>query len=75
MSPELERLLAALYERDTCEPKDRGHCERSARRLVEDALRQVPDTSRSQFLEAISHRYHEFKRARRKQFPTIPPKA
>ena len=46
MSPELERLLAALYERDTCEPKDRVRCERSARRLIEDALRQVPDTSR-----------------------------
>ncbi len=22
MSPELERLLSALWERDTCEPKD-----------------------------------------------------
>jgi hypothetical protein len=47
MIPELERLLAALYERDTCEPKVRGRCERSARRLIEDALRHVPDTSRS----------------------------
>ena len=47
MSPELERLLAALYERDTCEPKHRGRCERTARRLIEDALRQVPDASRS----------------------------
>jgi hypothetical protein len=75
MSPELERLLAALYERDTCEPKDRARCERTASRLIEDALRQVPDTGRAQFLEAISGRYHEFKRVRKRCFPTLPPKA
>jgi len=38
MSPELERLLAALYERDTCEPVHRERCERTVRRLLEDAL-------------------------------------
>ena len=34
MSPELERLLEALYERDTCEPGQRGRCERNVRRFI-----------------------------------------
>jgi len=72
--PELERLLTALYERDTCEPEYRDRCERVVRRLLEDTLRRVPDASRHQFLDALSDRYREFVRARRKP-PTLPPKA
>jgi predicted secreted protein len=74
MSPELERLLAALYERDTCEPQERDRWERIVSRLLEDAMHRVPNASRQQFLEAISDRYRQFVRARRKP-PTIPPKA
>jgi len=74
MSPELERLLAALYERDTCEPEDRIRCECTVRRLLEDALQRVPRTSRQQFLDALGDRYRQFVRARRKP-PTLPPKA
>jgi uncharacterized protein (DUF1499 family) len=47
MSPELERLLTALDERDTCEPENRARCERTMRRLLDDALQRVPHTSRS----------------------------
>ena len=36
MSPELERLLEALYERDHCEPDQRGRCERNVCRLLND---------------------------------------
>jgi hypothetical protein len=74
MSPELERLLAALYDRDTCEPDDRDRYERIVVRLLEDAMQRVPNTNRQQFLEAISDRYRQFIRARRKP-PTLPPKA
>ncbi len=74
MSPELERLLAALYERDNCEPEHRGRCERTVRRLLEDALQRVPNASREQFLDALAERYRQFLRARRKP-PTLPPTA
>jgi hypothetical protein len=72
MSPELERLLAALYERDTCEPEHRDRCERTVRRLLDDALQRVPNASRQQFLDALGDRYQQFLRARRKP-PTLPP--
>jgi microsomal dipeptidase-like Zn-dependent dipeptidase len=52
MSPELERLLAALYERDTCEPEHRERCERNVLRLLNDALQRVAHVSREQFLDA-----------------------
>jgi hypothetical protein len=38
MSPELERLLAAFYERDTCEPSDRPKWDATVQRLINDAL-------------------------------------
>ncbi len=74
MSPELERLLAALYERDTCEPAHRDRWERTVRRLLEDALQRVPHASREQFLDALGGRYRQFVRARRNP-TTLPPKA
>jgi hypothetical protein len=74
MSPELERLLEALYERDHCEPDQRGRCERNLRRLINDALQRLPGVSHDQFLEALKDRYQQFKKARRR-FSSIPPKA
>jgi len=74
MSPELERLLNALYERDTCEPEHRDRCERTVRRLLDDALQRVPGASREQFLSALGDRYRQFLRARRKP-SSLPPKA
>ena len=74
MSPELERLLEALYERDHCEPDRRGRCERNVLRLINDALQRLPNVGRDQFLEALKDRYQQFKKARRK-FPSIPPRA
>ena len=38
MSPELRRFLTALYERDTCDPKDRPKWEATVLRLTADAL-------------------------------------
>lgn len=56
MSPELERLLAALYERDTCEPRERVRWHATVERLIGDALNKQPEVSRDQFLEALPPR-------------------
>jgi hypothetical protein len=74
MSPELERLLEALYDRDTCEPELRYRYERTVRRLLDEALQRVPTATREQFLDALRDRYRQFLRARRKP-PTLPPTA
>ena len=74
MSPELERLLEALYARDHCEPDQRLRCERNVRRLLEDVLGRLPQVSRDGFLEALKDRYQQFRKARRK-FTSLPPKA
>jgi hypothetical protein len=74
MSPELDRLLAALYERDTCEPVQRAQREATFRRLVDDALAKKPGLTHQEFMEAIHLRYIEFRRSRRR--PTsLPPSA
>lgn len=74
MSPELERLLTALYERDTCEPSQRAHWEATLQRLIVDSLAKQSGVSRDEFMEAIHVRYVEFRHSRRT--PTsLPPKA
>ncbi len=74
MSPDLERLLAALYERDTCEPGERMQWQAVVDRLMADAMSKQPGVPRDQFLEALRPRYLEFRQARRKP-PTLPPRA
>ncbi len=74
MSPELERLLAALYEYNTCDPIDLPKWEATVSRLVDTALQREPSITRDQFMEALRDRYREFCRARRKP-STLPPKA
>ncbi|MBI4657603.1 MAG: hypothetical protein HY735_01930 [Verrucomicrobia bacterium] len=74
MSPELERLLNALWERDTCEPTELARWKATVERLIEDARSKAPGASREQFMDAVLPRYEEFRRARRKP-PIVPPKA
>ena len=74
MSPELERLLAALYEWDTCEPGQRPQRQAFFEHLVAEALQNQPEVRRETFMEALRIRYREFRRARR-QPPTMPPSA
>jgi hypothetical protein len=74
MSPDLERLLNALWERDYGEPKDRARWAASAERLIADACSKQPELSREEFMDAIGPRYEQFRRARRKP-PTLPPRA
>jgi hypothetical protein len=74
MSPELERILTALYERDTCDQADRERWNATLEELLEEAPREFPKVSRDQFLQAIASRYPTFRRAQRRP-PTMPPRA
>ena len=74
MSPELGKLLEALYEKLTCPPEEKPQRVATFERLLHDALSRRPGTSRDEFLEALHDRYRGFCRARRK--PTaMPPRA
>ena len=74
MSPELQRLLEAYYEKRTCPPPEKPRRTAVFERLLNDALAGRSGTSRAALLEAILSRYDEFLRARRKT-TTLPPKA
>jgi hypothetical protein len=74
MSPELEKLLEALYEKFNCSPEEKIHRVATFERLLQDALARRPGTTRDELLDALRDRYQEFLRSRRKP-STIPPKA
>lgn len=72
MSPELEALLRADFERHNCEPPDRARHQATFEELLLAALAKSPGVTREQFLEALRPRVVEFRRAQRK--PTsLPP--
>jgi hypothetical protein len=74
MSPDLEKLLEALYEKFNCPPEEKAHRVATFERLLQDAIARRPDTSRDELLNALQDRYREYLRSRRKP-PTIPPRA
>jgi hypothetical protein len=74
MSPELERILTALWERDTCEPAQRPKWDAILRRLVDDARSKQSGLTYDEFMQVIEPRYRDFRRARKKP-STLPPKA
>jgi hypothetical protein len=74
MSPDLERLLLAPYEKRTCPPEEKPSRDATFERLLQDVIAGRPGTSREQLIEALNDRYQEFRRARRKP-PTMPPRA
>jgi hypothetical protein len=74
MSPELERLLGALYEKLTAPPEEKAHRLATFERLLHDALARRPGTSRDELLDALQDRFREFCRSRRRP-PTLPPTA
>jgi hypothetical protein len=53
MSPELERLLEALYEKLTCPPEEKSHRVATFERLLQDVLARRPGTSRDELLNAF----------------------
>lgn len=74
MSPELNRLLNALWERDTCEPQERARWKATVERLIADACSRRAGLTREQFMDAIAPRYTEFRRSRRRP-SSLPPAA
>ena len=74
MSPDLERLLLALYEKRTCPPEEKPARDASFERLLQDAMSRRCGTTREQLMEALNDRYQEFRKTRRKP-PTMPPRA
>ncbi len=76
MRSELDKLPQALYEKDSCEPRDRLRWQNSYDRLLQDALARIPGVSRQQFQEALADRYRELKKQRRRdRQPKLPPRA
>ena len=74
MSPDLERLLQALYEKLNCPPGEKSHRATLFERLLQDTLDRQPGLSRDQLLDALQVRYRDLRRARRKP-SALPPKA
>jgi hypothetical protein len=74
MSPELEALLRADFERHNCDPHDRAKFHATFERLLQDVLTKFPGLSRDELLEALRERTIEFRRAQRKT-SSLPPKA
>ena len=74
MSPELDRLLDALYEKLNCPDEEKVQRRATFERLLSDALARSPGTTRDQILDALQPRYREFLKARRKP-PTLPSQA
>jgi hypothetical protein len=74
MSPELEALLCADFERHNCEPSARARLQASFERRLQDALAKSPGLSREALLEALRDRMIEFRRSQRK-ISSLPPKA
>jgi hypothetical protein len=72
MSPELEALLQADFDRHNCEPAFRARSHASFEALLAKAMARSPGTSREQFMEALRPRMIEFRRAQRKT-ATLPP--
>ena len=74
MSPELEALLHAEFDRHNCEPAERAKLQAVFEQLLQAALARSPGTSREEFLEALRPRVIEFRRSQRKN-TALPPKA
>ena len=74
MSPELEALLRADFERHNCEPQDRAKFHAAFENLLHAALAKSSGLSRDELLEALRDRVIEFRRSQRKN-SSLPPKA
>ena len=65
-----------FHQLQDCEPDQKHKLLASYRRLFHDAATRLPPTrSRDESQAAIEFRALQLKRARKKQFPTLPPRA
>jgi hypothetical protein len=74
MSPELEALLQALWERENSEPAELLNHTRRVEELIAEALRTGPGISRDEFMAALMVRYAAFRRSQRRH-SSLPPRA
>jgi hypothetical protein len=64
VSPDLERLLEAYYEKRTASPYDKPQRTATFERLLADALTRKLGVTRDELLNALAERYAEFRRQR-----------
>ncbi len=74
MSPDLERLLNAIWESRHADPLERRRWKASVERMIQDALGRLPGTSREELLVSLELRLVELSR-KRKRPTTLPPQA
>jgi len=60
----LESLLAAKYDLDCCEDKEKAEMMAKLERVIQQVLVEHPTISRNDLLEGISDRYREYRAAR-----------
>ncbi|MBI4661298.1 MAG: hypothetical protein HY735_20950 [Verrucomicrobia bacterium] len=72
MSPELERLLAALVTRDNVSPEQFLQADAEVERLLQPILSRLSPTGRAEFLRALQKRYRAYLKASWRP-PTLPP--
>jgi hypothetical protein len=74
VNPELERLLAALFERDNASPANFPKAEAEVERLLAPILDRLSPTGRADFLRALQSRYRDYLKANKRP-TTLPPSA
>ena len=74
MTPELEKLLAALAARDNASPAQFEQTNAEFEELLEPILARLSPTSRGEFLRALQSRYRAWLKANARP-PTLPPMA
>ena len=68
-NPELEAILQARYELETCDPNQKTERRKRLDALIEEALARAgrTDLSIRSFIEITADAYQEFKLARRRE--------
>jgi hypothetical protein len=68
-NPELEAILQARYELETCEPGQKTECRAKLEALIQAALTKAnkQDLSPRTFVEVTAEAYREFKLARKRE--------
>jgi len=67
--PDLEAILQARYDLETCAPHEKTRCRARLEGLMDDALTKAgtKGVSHRDLIQILADAYQEFKRAKRKQ--------
>jgi hypothetical protein len=74
VNPKLEKLLAALQERDDASPAKFLDAAAEVERLLSPILESLSPIGREEFLRALQERYRAYLKRHRRP-PTMPPSA